>query len=246
MINDFKFVDTHCHIDLYPAYKQVIEDAESRKVFTVAVTNTPSVFGKMQELVKGKEYVQAALGMHPQLVKERWKELSSVNELITHSRFVGEIGLDYSEQNSENLRRQREVFSSILELCARAGNKILTIHSRRSAEDVVSAIGPSFNGKIILHWYSGSLKILERAVMNGYYFSVNHDMLVSKNGREIVKQIPLSRLLTESDGPFIALPAGPASPSSMELLVENLASFLDKDKNEIQQVINTNFAHCLN
>lgn len=245
MIDNFKFVDAHCHVDLYPGYRQVIEDAESNKIFTVAVTNTPSVFGKMQELVKEKEYVHAALGMHPQLVKERWKELSQVDELIAQSRFVGEIGLDYSESNPEDLRRQRKVFGSILELCSRAGNKILTIHSRRSAEDVVSAIGSNYNGKIILHWYSGSLKTLERAVMNGYYFSINHDMLVSKNGREIIRQIPLSCLLTESDGPFVALPNGPASPSSMELLVEDLASFLGKNKNELQRVINTNFINCL-
>ena len=59
-----------------------------------------------------------------------------------------------------------------------------------------------FPGKVILHWYSGSMYILKNAVERGYYFSINHQMILTNNGRKIINQIPMSQILIESDAPF--------------------------------------------
>lgn len=245
MIDDFTFVDTHCHIDLYRDYDSVIEVAEREKVFTIAVTNTPSVFGKMQQLTESKQYVHAAVGMHPELVRERWRELNLLEELVSQTRFIGEVGLDYTDNDLMVRERQRKVFDAILSICSKTGGRIITVHSRRAADDVVSAIGQDYNGKIILHWYSGSHKILKRAIGYGYYFSVNPAMLVSKSGQQIIKRIPLDRMLTESDGPFVKIGTSIASPSSMENTIERLASLIGKDKQEVQAKIFSNFKSCL-
>ncbi|MCL4704996.1 TatD family hydrolase [bacterium] len=245
MIDDFTFVDTHCHVDLYRDYDSVIEVAEREKVFTIAVTNTPSVFGKMQQLTESKQYVHAAVGMHPELVRERWNELNLLEELVSQTRFIGEVGLDYTDSDPMVRERQRKVFDAILDISSKVGGKIITVHSRRAAEDVVSAIGSNYNGRIILHWYSGSHRTLERAIGYGYYFSVNPAMLVSKAGRQIIKRIPLDRVLTESDGPFVKIGTSIATPSSMESTIENLASLIDKDKHEVQTKIFSNFMDCL-
>lgn len=54
----------------------------------------------------------------------------------------------------------------------------------------------------IMHWYSGSISVMDEALSRGYYFSINHQMLNSANGRKIIGHIPLDRVLFESDAPF--------------------------------------------
>lgn len=91
-------------------------------------------------------------------------------------------------------------------MCAARGGKILSIHSVRTASRVLDHIDeclPRDRGKVVLHWFSGTAAEARRAVQAGCYFSVNHAMLGKPRGREIVAQLPLDRILTETDGPFI-------------------------------------------
>jgi hypothetical protein len=67
-------------------------------------------------------------------------------------RHLGEIGLDYVTPNQGERALQREVLSRIIELSDAHGGQVLTVHSRRAAEDVVDAFGPGFRGTWILHW----------------------------------------------------------------------------------------------
>jgi TatD DNase family protein len=109
-------------------------------------------------------------------------------------------------------RRQLSVFEAILRRCADAGNKVLTVHSRRASAQVIDAVGLSYPGVVILHWFSGPLKDLERAAATGMYFSVNPAMGRSANGRKLVVAMPRDRVLTETDGPFVQVAGRPAVP----------------------------------
>jgi TatD DNase family protein len=137
------------------------------------------------------------------------------------------------------------VFSKILEKCADVGNKVLTVHSRRAGAEVVDMIGSSYPGRIILHWYSGSRKVLERAVSYGFYFSINTSMISSAKGREIVNQIPRDRLLTESDGPFVKTNGRAARPSDMVRVIEGLSDILDIDRFQAARRVCENFRYVL-
>ena len=64
-------VDFHCHLDLYPDHAAIVEECESRGVFTLAVTTTPRAWPRNNELASATRHVRAALGLHPQLVGER-------------------------------------------------------------------------------------------------------------------------------------------------------------------------------
>ena len=55
---------------------------------------------------------------------------------------------------------------------------------------------------MIFHWYSGPIKLIPDILAQGYYFSVNEAMTLSKNGRAIIDRIPRERMLTESDAPY--------------------------------------------
>lgn len=236
-----RLIDTHCHVDLYPDYRDLIEEAERAQVYTIAVTNTPSVFRHCLALTEGKRFIRAALGLHPQLVRERHHELGLMSELLGETKYIGEVGLDFTTQDDREKSLQREAFAKILDKCAPFGDKVLTIHSRRAAAEVVDMIGNAYSGKIILHWYSGSPKVLEKALSFGYYMSINTSMITSTKGREIVMKIPRDRLLTESDGPFVKVSGRPARPGDMMLVIEGLAGMWGVEKTHAANTIYENF-----
>lgn len=236
-----RLIDTHCHIDLYPDYIQLVNETEHAQVYTIAVTNTPSVFRQCLALTDKKQYIRTAVGLHPQLVDKRHHELPLMSELLSETKYIGEVGLDFVTQDEQERKLQRWVFAKILDQCATFGNKVLTIHSRRAAGDVVDMIGNSYSGKIILHWYSGTSKVLQKAVSYGFYFSINSSMVTSESGRENISQIPLERLLTESDGPFVKLRGQPARPRDMVHVIEGLSIIYGIDKTEMAKRIYDNF-----
>ncbi len=217
-------VDAHCHIDLYPSPADVAATAEADGIHTIAVTNAPSVFPYTLALTKGNRYVRAALGLHPELVRTHGHELERMLQLLPETRYVGEVGLDFSTDDREDHRRQVRVFTSIIEQCAAAGNKVLTVHSRRASSEVVSAFGQSYPGVVILHWFSGSLRNLNRAIEAGMYFSINPAMTKSANGRKLAAAMPRERVLTETDGPFVQTGRRPATPQDAGDVLLHLAT----------------------
>lgn len=215
--------DTHCHVDLYPDPVGLVREAERRGIYTIAVTNTPSVFPATAAIVKGCRYVRPALGLHPQLAAERRGELPLFEEHLSKTRYVGEVGLDYVTPDRANRTHQRRVFEAILDQCDGAGDKVLTVHSRRAEADVVDAIGEDFSGTVILHWYSGSLRTLKLGVERGLYFSVNPAMAGGKRFLSILDRIPRDRLLLETDGPFVSVGGRPAVPPDVQTVVDRIA-----------------------
>ncbi len=240
-------LDTHFHLDLWSSPGQILGLIEKSKVYTIAVTNTPSVFNYTHSLTKNCKYTKPALGLHPELVFERHGELPLFHQLLSNTRYIGEIGLDYSGNDMSVQKLQRDVFESIIDGCAKSSDsKVLTVHSRRAEKDVIDIIGGSFPGKAILHWYSGSLRELRRAIEFGFYFSVNSAMVKSKSGRKLITNIPLERILTESDGPFILENNRmPASPLGVKNTVCNLAELMGKKVPEVREQIFINFRSIL-
>lgn len=240
-----RLIDTHCHIDMYEYPALVATETEAKQVYTIAVTNLPSEFEKIEVLLKGKKYIRSALGLHPQNAYRYHFEMSYMWNLMDRTRYIGEIGLDYKTIDNAERQVQRYVFNQILDRCSSSGNKILTIHSRRAAADVISTIGPDFNGKVILHWFSGSKRQLERAISYGYYFSINPAMARSKSGASLITAIPRNRLLTESDGPYIKVNRRQAQPSDVVSTVRSLGGLLSIDGEEIAKIIYENFRKLL-
>jgi len=238
-------VDAHCHIDLFGDPQQVVEETESHRVYTIAVTNAPSVYTYTESITRDLKYIRAAVGLHPELVNTRKHELSQMWQILERTRYVGEIGLDYRIADESDRQTQMQVLVQILDQCAGYGNKVLTVHSRRAAGDVISAIDVNFPGKVILHWYSGSVKELNRAVHYGFYFSVNSAMVKSKKGRDTIQRIPRERLLTETDGPFIKIVGEPARPRHVLQTIEALSSLWGITRGETQRQLISNFRDIL-
>ena len=240
-----ELVDYHCHLDLYPDYERKFSDCDSAKIATLAVTTTPKAWPRNKELAARFPHVRAALGLHPQLVGERAAELQLFEKLLPEARFVGEVGLDASPRYYASFAEQKRVFQHILELCADAGDKILSVHSVRSSREVLNLIEQFLarsQSRAVLHWFTGSATDARRAVALGCYFSVNEQMLASPSSRRVIAAIPRDRILTETDGPFMQSQGRPAAPGEVTGTITSLAQLLEFQSAQVQELILGNLA----
>ena len=236
-------VDFHCHLDLYPDHAAAVRDAEAAGVFTLAVTTTPRAWPRNQELTQHTKYVRAALGLHPQLVAERESEIELWERHLAETRDVGEVGLDAGPRFFKSLDAQRRVFQHVLQRCAQAGGKIITVHSIRSAKsvlDLVEAYLPPGRGKIVLHWFTGTKSEARRAVELGCYFSINAGMLGNERHAPLVQTIPLDRMLTETDGPFTRTGDRPSQPADVAGVVESLGHLHGLPASDVANLVRDN------
>lgn len=243
MIATAGLVDFHCHLDLYPDHAVAVRDAEAAGVFTLAVTTTPRAWPRNHELAQRTKHVRAALGLHPQLVAERENEIELWDRHLSETRYVGEVGLDAGPRFFKSLEAQKRVFQRVLQRCAQAGDKIITVHSIRSAKavlDLVEAHLPPERGGIVLHWFTGTKSEAKRALELGCYFSINAGMLDNMRHTTMVQAIPLDRLLTETDGPFTRVGERPSQPADVAVVVEALGRLHGLPAAEVASVIRDN------
>jgi TatD DNase family protein len=238
-------VDAHFHLDLSPDPAAMAHEIEATQIHTIAVTNAPSVFFHTRALSQGCRFLHPAVGLHPELVADRAGEIDSMWPLLEKTRFIGEVGLDYVTKDEAERRLQRDVFGRILERCAPFGNKIVAVHSRRSAKDVIPAVGDAFPGKVILHWFSGTPSELDQAASQGLYFSVNAAMTLSRSGQALIARIPRERTLTETDGPFVELAGHPAQPKDVARVIDFLSRLWDVPLATARKTVAENFARLL-
>ena len=237
------FVDFHAHLDLYPDLAEAIRICEYSKTATLAVTTTPKAFARNKQLANKSSFVRVALGLHPQLVAERVSELTLFADLLPQTRYVGEVGLDAGPRHYRSFETQKEVFGTILGLCADAGDKVLSLHSVRCAKhvlDMVESSLPPGRGRVVMHWFTGSTSDARRAVEMGCYFSINERMFASPKIATLLKAIPQNRLLTETDGPFVERDGVPVRPGDVAKVVDLLAQSIGNTSLETQKLLARN------
>lgn len=236
-----QFVDAHFHLDLFPNPADMARDLAAAGNHVIAVTNAPSVFQATAALCSSSPNLHPAVGLHPELAVEYAAQLPMLWSALDRTRFVGEVGLDYTSGDEAGRQAQRRVFAEILEQCNRRGDRILSVHSRRAAGDVIAAVRGGFRGTIILHWFSGTQGELSRAAEAGCLFSVNTAMCQSQKGRALISRIDRSRVLTETDGPFIKVGSRPAWAPDLTAVLEALAGMWGCDRSEAEAQVLRNF-----
>jgi TatD DNase family protein len=235
-------IDFHCHLDLYPVPEVVVRECVERGLYVLSVTTVPSAWRKTAQLADGVKHVRTAVGLHPQLAHQRFGELPLFDALVRETPYVGEIGLDGHPDFRAHWQIQRNVFEHILSTCSHAGGRIMSIHSRRAARDVIDALQLFPNaGTPVLHWFSGSFRELARAAELGCWFSVGPAMVISKKGKEIIARMPRERILTESDGPFAQVNGNQLMPWDVEDAIGPLANIWSLPADDTSQVLATNF-----
>jgi TatD DNase family protein len=181
--------------------------------------------------------------LHPQLAAERGGELPLWERYLSEARYVGEVGLDAGSRFHASLGVQKRVFRTVLERCADAGDKILTVHSVRSVPavlDMVEAYLPIDRGTVVMHWFTGNRSDARRAAALGCYFSINAAMTQSDRGRTLIANLPLARLLTETDGPFTHIGERASEPADVKATVDAVARIRCTSPEAIANAVRTN------
>jgi TatD DNase family protein len=235
-------IDFHCHLDLYPDPCKVAQEAARRGVYVLSVTTTPSAFLGTKALAPEGSRIRTALGLHPELAAAREHELSLFEELLPQTDYVGEVGLDGSRPHKLSLERQGSILTAILNLCARAGGKTLSLHSRGATKLILDVLEQEpLAGRVVLHWFTGTEREVLRAAEMGCWFSVGFPMLQSEAGRNRVKKMPIDRILPETDGPFGAKGEKPLFPWEANEVIAPLQETLNIPTIEIETLIDSNF-----
>ena len=209
-------IDTHCHID-DPQYAEnlpsFLADQQANGVEAILVpgVDATSVKDVLEVCNRYPNYLFPALGLHPENVKEDWKnQLQTLKRAIDERMqssspliAIGEIGLDYhwdvtfKQQQQEALREQMS--------WAEQYNLPVMIHSRDATEDTMNILRDFPTIKGVMHCFSGSHEVAKRVVEMGYYLGIG-GVLTFKNCKlaEHLVGIPLERLVLETDAPYMA------------------------------------------
>lgn len=210
-----QFIDTHCHLDMaaYSAdLEQVLDRASSnhiKRIVTIGI-DLPSSRAAVT-IAQRYRHVSASIGIHPHDVdKLRNSDYIELEQLYAeHGKYIvgfGEIGLDYFKQYSDPAR-QREHFKKQLEL-AHALRLPAIIHSREADADTLEILRAAqpldFGG--IMHCFSGDLTFAHKVLDLGMLISIP-GIVTYKNAsllHEVARQIPITSMVLETDGPFLA------------------------------------------
>lgn len=254
------FIDSHAHID-GPEFdsdrEEVIQRARDAGVSAILNVGTgdphSGAFERALELAAKHPDVFAAIGVHPhdaRLFDDKAEHLLS--NLVGQSRRViawGEIGLDFHYDNSPR-DMQTAVFRRQLQL-ARAAKLPVIIHTREAEAETIEIIRAEWAGSGlpgVMHCFSGSLQLAQQAIELGFSISFSGIVTFKKADdlKAVAKEVPLDRLLIETDCPFLAPVPYRGKRNEPAYVVEVarcLAGLRELSLETIAEITSSNFAH---
>lgn len=238
-------IETHFHLDYLkdaPAgdILQQARDIGVERFMTIAVA--PENMETVIALTKAHSDVYGTLGVHPHDAEKYTEETGSfVREHCQREKIVaiGEIGLDYFYDNSDRAV-QRKVFAEQLQIAVDTGLPVV-IHTREADEDTMALLreyAPQMNRKGVVHSFTSGMELAQLAVELGFCLGINGIVTFNKadNVREVVAATPMSRLLLETDSPFLTpVPyrGTENAPKYLPFIAEKIAEVKDLSVEEV-------------
>lgn len=226
---ELQLFDAHCHLDMMGRPETVASEAAAMGLGCFDCGVDPRDFAAAKKRASCSSNIIAGVGLHPWWIADGRcgaAEVDLLCELATRERFISEVGLDFSSRFAGTEEIQTQAFERLCQTLSQHSipRRVLSIHAVRSAKAVLDILESNgvFNDSpnsptVIFHWFSGTSDELARARNAGCYFSINERMLATKRGREYARQIPLNRLLLETDAP-----AEPDAEASARQLIDSL------------------------
>ena len=234
-------IDTHFHLDFYRDHKKMYDYINENRQYTLCVTNSPGVYCSCKRLYPETKYLKFALGYNPKIITSERFDKRLFNHMIGETKYIGEVGLDFTGKLIDNQREQIQCFDYICSSVS--NNQVLSVHSKNAEDVVLTILRKNSVKKAVLHWYSGNLQTLNELLNCGYYFSVNSNMMNSAKGQIIIKSIPIERILVESDGPFTKVNSHKYNPSKLKDVYFKLGEFLNCEG--IDKIVWNNFKNLI-
>ena len=241
-------VDIHCHIELEELnnIEEILEKCKSNKVEKIIVSGYDLDSSKKAVVLSNKyEMVYATVGYLPEVLHDlENNSIEELEELLNEPKVVGvgEIGLDYYWYK-DNKEEQKELFIKLIKL-AQKYNKPIVIHSRDSIQDCYDVI-KDYNVKAVMHCYSGSVEMAKRFTELGVYLSIGgvSTFKNAKNIKEVIKEIPLSYIVLETDSPYLTPEPYRGKknyPYFIPLIAEKIAEIKEIPLEEVEKITTDN------
>lgn len=247
-------VDSHCHLNILPdeagSADEVIAQAKElgvERMMCIAIN--PEKWREVLQLAEQHEEVYAAIGVHPCEQAEVTITDEQLLEAASHPKVlaIGEIGLDYFHFDDEDMSWQHERFRQQIRI-AKQLKKPIVIHTRNSTLDCLRILEEESAQEVggIMHCFVEDMEIAERAMALGFYISFS-GIVTFKNAKdlkEVAKQVPLDRILVETDSPYLApVPyRGKTNvPGYTKYVAQEIADLRAMSLEEIAQITTDNF-----
>ncbi|MEM3064629.1 MAG: TatD family hydrolase [Candidatus Nitrosotenuis sp.] len=212
------------------------------KACSVSMDNTSSQI--TLKLAKKSNRVLPFIGIHPEKAKD---DIESMLHLITQNTRniagIGEIGLDKTYvTGEEGFKRQKEIFTRLLGEAERI-KKPVSVHSRRTLDEILAII-PSYDIRgFLLHWFDGSKNQLRKAMDLGCYVSYGPVSVYSPDKQKLISYTERDRILVETDGPVKfshCFGMKPAQPSFIPSVIFCVSKIFGISYDECASILETN------
>ncbi|MEH7383498.1 TatD family hydrolase [Bacillus sp. JJ1533] len=250
-------IDAHIHLEQYEAKKlpaQIENWQEAGVKGVIAVSNDlPSSYRTLELQGKFPNFVHAAVGFHPEQPLPLEQDFVEWERLVQIERkkivAIGEIGLPH--YNLEKLPVSLEHYSDLLTRCL----EVAALHqlpvALHAVHDKAEMVFDHLQDKQIteahFHWLKAPEDVINKIVKAGYFISVTPEVCYRSRDQMLAKQVPLSQLLIETDGPWPyegEFKNQSTSPLFLRSIVSQLATLFSQDIQELKEQLMLNSIHC--
>ena len=250
-------VDSHCHLD-FPELAERLDAVvaamrQHQITHALCISVTLEDFPRVRAIAERFGHIYGSVGIHPDYPDVPDVAVEELVRLADHPKIVaiGETGLDYY-RIKEDCEWQRQRFRTHIR-AARSCSKPLVIHMRDAAADTLRIMREERADEVrgVMHCFTEGWETARAAMDLGFYISFS-GIVTFKNARtlrEVAKQVPLDRMLVETDSPYLApVPyRGKINePALVRYVAEEIAQLRGIDSAEVAETTTKNFFHLFN
>ncbi|MGB1466678.1 MAG: TatD family hydrolase [Alcanivorax nanhaiticus] len=249
------FVDSHCHLDRlnleahggdFSAMMAATEEAGVSHMLCIGVDL--ETFPNVQALAEQYPHVFASVGVHPLYKESREPSVTELLERAAHPKVIaiGETGLDYFYAKEERDWQKRYFIAHIQ--AARETGLPLVVHTRGAKDDTLNLLREHGGGEVkgVLHCFTEDLDMAQQAIELGFYISIS-GIVTFRNAeslRDVVRALPIEKLLIETDSPWLApvpFRGKPNEPRFVANVAECVAELKDVSVEQLGKITADNF-----
>ena len=251
-------IDSHCHLDHEPLLENlneiIIRSKEVGITKLLTICTTLDSFEKIKTIIKKDKMIYGTYGIHPHETEKNKIEKQTIVEAVKKNNKIigiGETGLDFFYSHS-NKERQIDSFKSHIEASIDL-NKPIIIHSREAEKETFDILNSYINSnlKILMHCFTGSVEFSKKLLTLDAFFSAS-GIITFKNSlnlQDTFKNIPIEKLLIETDSPFLApipMRGKKNEPSFIKYTLEKLSSLKKINVEKMSNITTDNFNRLFN
>ena len=245
-------IDSHCHLDYEPLVNninQVLLNAKKNNITNLLTIGTSLESSKkVLEIVEKYENIYGTIGIHPNSTTDHLNDLDKLIDIRKKSKKIigfGETGLDYFYKRSE---KKDQIFAFEKHIEFAISEKIpVIIHTRDADEDTILIIKKYYKkARFLIHCFTGNLEFAKNLLNLECLISFSGIITFKKSNelREVVKYVPLERMLIETDSPYLSpdpFRGKVNEPANVKIVAENVANIKDITFEEVAKLTTENF-----